>query len=205
MKQDFLDGSIRRLNHIRRYSSYPVIRQENVAEHSFWIAFYAYRIGKELQYKYKEKVNYEALLEKAMLHDFEESKIGDVVRTFKYYNDAITTAMKDAEKKVTSDLFDELFEEEASKEVFKKWEAAKDVSLEGQIVMVSDMVCVFAYCIEEIELGNKFAEKTLREAIDGFEKLVKTRIMSLVLVGVCADILELAWQYDSRALVFGRK
>ena len=161
---------VRRLNHIRRYSSYPVNRQQNVSEHTFWVMLYGYRISEKLK-SMGEKVNVKELLEKGLFHDFEESVTGDIVRTMKYDNPQITKEIKKAEEKLIKRVLDDLF---GNCDTLSIWHNAKDKSLEGQIVAVSDFLCVFEYCLEEIKSGNDFMLDVLNSAILNFTDFAVT-------------------------------
>ena len=67
-----LTGSIHRMSHVNRYSSVPVNRKENVAEHSWFVAFYAYMIGKDLE-AHQHEVDFGELLSRALVHDLRRS------------------------------------------------------------------------------------------------------------------------------------
>lgn len=43
-----MTSELRNIKNIKRYSSTQVNHVENVAEHSFWVAYYALLIGKDL-------------------------------------------------------------------------------------------------------------------------------------------------------------
>lgn len=165
-------SSIRRLNHIRRYSSIPVIRQENVAEHSFWVAFFSKIIGEYAICKFGEDtINIGILLSKALLHDIEESITGDIIRTFKYHNKDIAYEINFTSLEIIHKFIQDSFIEEVSEKILRDWEHSKDATNEGKIIKVADMLCSIAYCIEEKKLGNKFMISVMQDTKKYINKL----------------------------------
>ena len=185
--------SLRRINHIRRYSSYPVLRQENVAEHSFWCSFYAYTIGLEINQKNKtEIVNIGILLEKAMLHDLEESQTGDMIRTFKYADEVARERLKIVEKGLLKKAL--LFHEEVGEHIMKSWESSKDETIEGKIVSFSDLICVYLYCFDEIKIGNSFMFSVLKEAMIHLRKHEQNELLQPYCLELDREIKEMLMQ-----------
>lgn len=164
-----LQNSSKRLNHIRRYSSVPVLRQENVAEHMYWVWLYAIIIWQHMQENGYE-VNWERLSKYALLHDLPESQTGDILRITKYHNPQIKELIDQAEK----DLFHRSLEwtPQSIIENFKTFTfESKDMSLEWRIIALCDLLSVFSYCIEEYRVWNenmKIIYKEARGYVDNF-------------------------------------
>ena len=74
-------SDVRRLSSVWRYSSVPVAVQENVAEHSYWVALYGAMIHRALDPNVGILGH---VVLKSLLHDLGECVTGDVVRIFKY-------------------------------------------------------------------------------------------------------------------------
>ena len=54
---ELLTGDTRQMSHVIRYSSLPHGRPENVAEHSYYVVFYALLLAKDLE-KVGHKIDY---------------------------------------------------------------------------------------------------------------------------------------------------
>lgn len=153
-----LQGPVRRLSHIQRYSSMPVIRGENVAEHSWQVAFYSYVIGQDLIAR-GYAVRLDVLLSRAILHDLSEAMSGDIIRSYKYGTEQMAEATAHADlanMKVLAEDFGSI-----SGDILEDWETAKDSDLEGGVVRLADLLCVVTYCAEEYRMGNALLDHIL--------------------------------------------
>ena len=164
-------SDVRRLNHIRRYSSYPIIRQENVAEHLFWVTYSSYMIALDLNSNYSQQVNLELVMQKAMLHDLEESQTGDVVRTFKYHSPDTRSLMNQTAIGLISSFLEETTPTKVAKHMIATLKQSKDESLEGQIVSIADLLAVLTYGREELLLGNSKMLGILTSSLSYVESL----------------------------------
>ena len=144
-------GETTRLRNIRRFSPAPVLHPENVAEHTFYTAWYAMLIGMQLP-----GVNMGVLLEKALLHDIDEIMSGDIIRTF--HRDGGPTERQIHKRAL--DMVDSLFKRlQPSKGLASRtvrlWDTAKNKkTLEGRIVAYADFLSVVSYVCQEVECGN---------------------------------------------------
>lgn len=159
-------GSVKRISHTFRYSSLPVIRRENVAEHSWLVSFYSLMIAKDIQRDTGCSVDYGKLLSRALLHDIDESSSGDVIRVVKY----ASKDLKEAWDKVAEHLVLKL-QEAIRVPIHEEWSTAKADDLEGDVIKVADFASVISYVIEEILTGNKHLEPVLHEVRDYLREL----------------------------------
>lgn len=155
--RESLIGNTRRLAHIRRYSSYPVIRPENVAEHSFYVALYGMMVAEDLRRR-GYVVDLGLVAQKAISHDISEALTGDVVRSFKYATDYIHEAISMTEQSLTERSMPDFLHD--------LWCEAKDSSIEGRIIAFADVLCVVAYMYEEWLSGNRHMRVVTKEAKD---------------------------------------
>jgi len=95
-------GDVRRLSAVVRYSSIPISVPENVAEHSYWVSFYAMLIHSVMRPDDHKIIG--ALALRALIHDLAECVTGDVVRTFKYSSVELKKAIDEAEEKIIRDF-----------------------------------------------------------------------------------------------------
>lgn len=152
-----ITGKISRMSHVTRYSSVAVIRRENVAEHSWWVAFISLLIGEDLHQHRgtwgHPTVDLERMLIRALVHDLSECVSGDIIRTFKYSDPALTAAINAADELSIRDLAEDLGS--AGNTITDAWRNSKDESIEGDIVRFADMAVVAFYCREEDRTGNR--------------------------------------------------
>lgn len=150
-----------RVTEISRYSSWPVLHDESVAEHSHMVCLLATVMARDLQGK-RYKVSLGKLLERAVCHDLDEAVTGDFIRSFKYSSAEIANALKEGAKigmeKVAYDLPN-------GDTVQAAWLRAKHSDLEGQIVHLSDMWSVVIFCRREFLLGNQYARSILTDLV----------------------------------------
>jgi 5'-deoxynucleotidase YfbR-like HD superfamily hydrolase len=163
---DIMTGEISRMSSVNRYSSYPAVRRENVAEHSFWVTFISYVIALEL-IEQGERVSVLHVLRQALTHDISEAISGDVIRSYKHGSDEIRVAMQRADHENTFAMVRNRAFGATAKEVFDAWQYAKaETTLEGQIVAFADMAAVAFYIREEHRVGNRALLPVLREAYE---------------------------------------
>lgn len=168
-----LFGTIRRMHAVQRYSSLPVLRPENVAEHSWQVAMLSYMIGLDVREReHGWTVNMELLLSKAICHDLSEVLSGDIIRSFKHSSPEVSSAINRADEINMRKLLIELSGDPAWQnsrwsDVWIAWANAKGTSRESGIVALADMLCVVSYCQEEHALGNRKLDHILKAVYEG--------------------------------------
>lgn len=154
-----ITGKIARMSHVTRYSSVAVIRRENVAEHSWWVAFISFLVASDLNdtvpvaESVAPLVKLEKMLVRALVHDLSECVSGDIIRTFKYSDPALTAAINAADELSIKELAKDLGR--TGETIAYAWRNAKDESIEGDIIRFADMAVVAFYCREEERTGNR--------------------------------------------------
>lgn len=154
------EGEINKLSNINRFSSIPVIRYENVAEHSYYVSIYSLLVGLDL-IQAGANVALSSLLTKSLVHDIDESISGDFLRSFKYSDIELVKIIKKNCERLTLSIFNKY--SETPDKLYKHWLADKDASLEGCIVRIVDLLAVSIYCKSEINKGNKNLVYVLNE------------------------------------------
>jgi 5'-deoxynucleotidase YfbR-like HD superfamily hydrolase len=144
--KEVMFGNMTRLKDTFRYSAQPVLKQESVAEHSFWTAMIGVCIALEIEPNSADLV---AL--KSIVHDMEECMTGDLVRDMKYSSPHFREEIKKIETEFLRRLVSPMGD--VGQTLFHVWETAK-VGRTGQIVACADALSVIAYCTQEFELGN---------------------------------------------------
>lgn len=155
---ELMSGPIHRMSHVNRYSSLPVIRKENVAEHSWYVTFYAFILGHELV-ECGHDVDMGELLSRALVHDLDESMTGDFLRYVKYGHPGLKSALDE----VSESMLDVMSSGLGPAPIKYFWSRAKGPDLEGDIIQVADFSRVVSYVWEEIKTGNKHLKSILSE------------------------------------------
>jgi len=136
---DYL-SNIYNLKFIIRYSNVERIRDESVAEHSFFVASLVLELANEY------KFNIGKALQMAIVHDYPEVYVDDVSQEVKRNFPKIRESLKNAEKEAIKNF---------SKSVQKAYnEYELFDSIEAKIVKLADILSVLQYCKSEINLGN---------------------------------------------------
>lgn len=146
--REVMYGNLTRLRNVYRYSGEWVLHRENVAEHSFWTALIAITIAHE---HFDLNTTREVAV-RALLHDIEESMTGDLVRSMKYYDEALREDIKRVEEAFAATLLNPLGA--TGHDFYDIWLHSKDDSLAGRIVALADLLCVISYCDNEEASGN---------------------------------------------------
>lgn len=154
-----LDGTVRRLAHVDRYSSVRVTRRENVAEHSFYVAFFALAIVRDLELR-KVELDHLAVLEGAICHDIDEAVVGDLRRPVA---DAVP-GLRDALDRARSGFVAGIAKE-IGVPLVGSWETHRGDDLEAKVVVLADFLCVVSYLAEELRRGNELVRGDVLEVL----------------------------------------
>lgn len=139
-------GDVRRVSHVFRYSSFPVLRKESVAEHSFWVALLALAIVDDLCLDNESKYK---VVARALVHDIDESMTGDFIRSVKHSDPELLGRLDAISGTVVAGL-----DTECGTGFLDHWDNAKEDGLLGDVVRVVDFAVVLSYLIEEQSMGN---------------------------------------------------
>jgi len=159
-------GHVSRLRYITRCSGCFTVHKESVAEHSYYTTLYAMLI---MQYLAFDETAMLTGLMKAVVHDTEECRTGDIPRPFKYSNEAMRKHIEDAGRVASEQVLDEWFDGDREDtrwcELSYCWAYAKDDTPPGWVVGFSDYLSVLSYAAQEILNGNR----TLFQHMGGIE------------------------------------
>jgi len=163
-----LFGYNRRLSHIRRFSSFPVIRTENVAEHTHYVLFYSMLIAHEIE-SLGDAIDWRLLTTSVSIHDLDESLSGDVIRHVKRFSPVLHREWKKMSKEMVQILSDDL-----GIQFVKYWESDKDLNcVEGQIIALSDFLAVLSYTMEEYYTGNQYMGLVVQKVLNNLVQFFK--------------------------------
>lgn len=128
---------------MKRYNNRIRIKNESIAEHSFFVAYNILKIGYE--YKLPDEVINEAVA-MAIAHDYPEIYTSDIPHDCKQSNPELKELLLNIELK---------FLEEQMPELFSRYEELTTDSLTALLVDLGDAISVLQYANREIELGNR--------------------------------------------------
>lgn len=138
-----------RMAQVRRYATLPVLREENILEHSYMVALISYFLAKDFEADAGKAVC------KSLFHDMEEAITGDICRDFKYLDPNFRWSLGAVEPIVMNSICDKL-PSPIDIKAYEEWKDSKDNTIEGFIVEIADSIAVFVYIYEEFMKGNKF-------------------------------------------------
>jgi 5'-deoxynucleotidase YfbR-like HD superfamily hydrolase len=155
---------------------------ENVAEHSFYVAFYCLMIAKWHNSRttdpiderhFAVQINIPELLQRALIHDLEEAVSGDFPRRFKHstpeLKQTLDVASMEAFKQVLRGVWYQ-GESRETKSFFHSWANSKDDTIEGRILEFSDFIAVLGYLWEEIRGGVSKLGDHVQEMVKYYSK-----------------------------------
>lgn len=142
---DVYNTDIYRMSDIWRYGTRLVNRQENVAEHSYYVVFKVYELG--IKYNIPtEKVNKAARI--AICHDCGEIYTGDLPYSLKFYSSKIKEESEKLELKLIKENFPLFYQD------FEDFVLDKD-HIVTTLVKAADAFSAVLYTTREEQLGNK--------------------------------------------------
>ena len=145
----------RSLAHVTRFNNRPQHFPESVAEHTFFVSYFALLIC-ELIGKEKIKIDAEKVLKMAIIHDFEESLSGDILNPFKHYNDKVYETIKEVNEELIQEAFAELPKNLQEKFINIWQEETKENTIESQVVKVADKLSLLSKCFPHFEIFRSF-------------------------------------------------
>ena len=128
---------------MNRYNNRIRIKNESIAEHSFFVAYNILKIGYD--YGIPNNVVNEAV-SMAIAHDFPESFTSDLPHDCKQQNPALREILTDIELDFLKKDMPELYD--------RYDKLLKGDSLAALLVELSDAISVLQYCNRELALGN---------------------------------------------------
>lgn len=163
--KEIYENPMRNLNNVVRYSGVFCMKPENDGYHIIDMMAMCMKIADIIEFDYHSKhtgdtksIDRKDLIYRCYIHDLDESLMGDISRTIKYFNDEIYDAI--------NSVADELMESTFSSNLVKDIRASKDANnLCGLIVRVADTLQSSIKIYEECKLGNFHFEKVIKENI----------------------------------------
>lgn len=152
------------LSSVGRFARDHLVKSENVLEHMGFCGFAAAILANKMETFCP--IDYKKLFRAIVFHDIDESLLGDIPRSTKYYTSDVRDAMAYAEKRTVSSL-----EFWLDTPIMEEWSSAKS-GIEGEILRVVDLAAVVYKLWVEIELlGNKSFLRVCHETMEYLRKI----------------------------------
>lgn len=153
--KELLAGNLSRIRNVVRFSNSTRIKDESVAEHSYFTAYYALVLGHVLSNVEGVSVDFGTMLTGALVHDIDEAVSGDFIRHFKYQDPELHRRLDDASSNLMEGAFSST-SDALSGPLYAGWKSAKqDCTVEGDLVAFADFLSVLSYVMNEIDCGNR--------------------------------------------------
>lgn len=154
------------LQNIIRFSVLPKHIKQSVGEHSYSVAMLSLLFAK-MEESGGEKIDYEALMRKSLLHDFAESVSGDVLNPFKKrHSDFIPLYELMCDEAVRELVQGSSLE----KAVVEGYRDSKDSSIEGRLIAAADIVDPLVHALQEYSMGNEFMAAVINNCTRALSK-----------------------------------
>lgn len=148
------------LAYLIRYSNVPRIKDESVAEHSFFVAVEVMNLYKTYKFDLGKAISM------SIIHDFLESEVDDVNHYIKKKYPAIKLALKNAESEELLNYPDFI------QDIYNEYQSHKTV--ESKIVHLADTIQCTTYARNEIRLGNSgYMANVLQKSKERSDELIK--------------------------------
>jgi putative hydrolases of HD superfamily len=128
-------------------------QDHNVASHSFKVTKIAQFLGTVEEHK-GNAVNWKALYEKALNHDYAELFTGDIKTPVKYASEELRRLFSEVEEEMITKFIDQEFPDEYQDIYRERFKEGKDSTLEGKILSVADKIDLLYESFGEIQKGN---------------------------------------------------
>ena len=153
---------------IIRYGNRLRIKDEDLAQHSYSVAYYCFEIARK--YSIPDDIRNEAIA-MAIIHDIGEVFTSDLPHDVKYENPEL--------KELCDKLEDKYIQKELP-EVYNLWQKAESKdkkSISSVMVKIADSMSVRDYCQREIILGNNTHE--IMEILENANERIKSQEIKL--------------------------
>lgn len=152
-------AKIQDLSSLIRYNNKLHIHDENVAEHSFYVALYTMELCNKLNIKDKYKLY---AIQKALIHDVHEVEVSDIPHNVKAAFPKLLKVCNIAEEDFNLKTFPDFIEEEN-----RLIEENKSIhSFLNEIVNLADVISVLQYASLEVQFNNKSFEEVVKSSVE---------------------------------------
>lgn len=153
--EEMLTGNPTRLRYIIRFSTCHRLHNENVAEHSYYVALYAMFVVDWFNQEHPcDQIHMGEVLKRCLIHDLEEARSGDFPRPFKYSSERLRSLLEEAAEDAFEQVITPVVGTVRQDRWVDSWRNTKDHSLEGRVVKFADFLSVCGYLLSEVRESN---------------------------------------------------
>jgi putative hydrolases of HD superfamily len=127
--------------------------EHNVASHSFKVTKISQFLG-TVEEQNGQEVDWKALYEKSLNHDYAELFTGDIKTPVKYASAELRELFSQVEDQMVKKFIDTEIPPQFQDVYRERFKEGKDASLEGQILSVADKIDLLYESFGEIQKGN---------------------------------------------------
>lgn len=159
MKEEIFIGihtfftSLNDLERIIRCPGRFKFEEHNVAAHSWKVSQYAMFFG-TLEEQNGTQIDWKALYEKTINHDFAEVFIGDIKTPVKHASPELKSMLAHVEEKMMEKFILEEIPEDFQEIFFHRMKEGKDNTVEGRLLELADKLDQFYEAFAELKRGN---------------------------------------------------
>lgn len=156
-----------KLSNVKRFAALKLDREYSGADHSYRVAMLGMMIADEYNSisANTKKISVEEVLRKALIHDLEESVIGDIPTPVKQY-----PGLRDLLRKASVDIMnDQILDKDLvnREEYLRLWVEDKDGE-SGQVIAIADKIEALLSAAYELKRGNKDLQKAFNHIREWF-------------------------------------
>lgn len=147
-----------KLSNVKRFAALKLVREYSGAEHSYRVAMMGMFIVDEYNSlpTTTSKISCEEVLRKALIHDLEESVVGDIPTPVKQY-----PGMRDLVREASLQIMEEQIIDKSlpnREEYLRCWKEDKDGET-GEVIELADKLEALLSAAYELKIGNKDLQK----------------------------------------------
>lgn len=157
-----------KLGSVKRFAVDNLKYPYSVAEHSYRVAMLSMLIVDDYNLKNHSKINPEEVLRKALIHDLEEVKMGDIPSPAKNVNKKVKKYLREIGYSLMEEEILEGLPESIKLRYLSLWNEDKDGQT-GEIIELADKLEGLYQSIKEINASNDELEESLVSHISYFE------------------------------------
>lgn len=164
MKYDKIE-KLYNLKNLTRYNMSVRLRNESVAEHSYFTTMFVLLLCEELRVSNEIKL---LAVEMALVHDIPETRTSDIPHPVKNSSPELANVVRDIEKQVMLEEYPQFFDRFCLLD--KPYEVQGNARLAKLIVETADVLSVIQYANSEVNLGNSYMQEILDSSEIRLEK-----------------------------------
>lgn len=159
--KNLVNSPIFNSSRVVRYAGIHLVEEETLTDHICEISLLCLTLYKDIKSKFpKANIDLGKLLERALVHDLEETITNDIPRPVKY----LIPEMKEMMDKV-SENYMEVISKQVGVDLLSEWRVCKDKTLEGFIIKTTDMILVARKAYREIALKSNLEMMTVLDEV----------------------------------------